>query len=623
MQRGRGQRGHRGIRGGRPQGQYRQTNANPEGLGYMKLKEWADLEDNPSDLLLYMTSYLPQISLFLNIDNISHDKFVLFAKCLNTVWKVKFHDNNFQKILSTLVSSSFYTNHAFSFLENSSGHTRSQAAETVLLYIHETARRLPDKASGCYKVLCFINSRHVQLDVQATLLNEVVTCFNSANQRQEKQEKRKRSRWADDDEDPPSDIRDVSIYPTQSDFDADLTPYLRANKISGAFRDKNHYLDVMFRLLREDLIQPLREAIHQYRLFGTFKGDPGIIFYENVKILGLFVNDGVEHTLRLDKQQLDAINWDPKNHFMPGNLVCLSKNKFQTIFYAIVTRSEQQRGHVAVKFQNRLEEVYGLTMEDSFVMTESPSYFEGYRYVLEGLQEMVDSSLPFEPYLVRCKREPSKPDYIYPGTRYDLKCLVKPEVYLTTTKVNVLQTNTWLNLKHVCLNDKQYDAVKAALTQQFTLLQGPPGTGKTYVSLKIMKTLLENQGSGVPDCCPILVICYTNHALDQFLEGVLAFCPTGIVRVGGNQKCETLRPFNLRAIQRGVKESLSTRNCLRDIHRSMHELKREILNLTNTVQVSHVEIQTEVELKEVIAYSHYDALTNFQKILRPVLWSSS
>lgn len=25
---------------------------------------------------------------------------------------------------------------------------------------------------------------------------------------------------------------------------------------------------------------------------------------------------------------------------------------------------------------------------------------------------------------------------------------------------------------------------------------------------------------------PVLVVCYTNHALDQFLEGILKFCPT-------------------------------------------------------------------------------------------------
>lgn len=42
--------------------------------------------------------------------------------------------------------------------------------------------------------------------------------------------------------------------------------------------------------------------------------------------------------------------------------------------------------------------------------------------------------------------------------------------------------------------------------------------GKTYVGLKIARALLDNHqawSSGRP----MLVVCYTNHALDQFLEG--------------------------------------------------------------------------------------------------------
>lgn len=42
--------------------------------------------------------------------------------------------------------------------------------------------------------------------------------------------------------------------------------------------------------------------------------------------------------------------------------------------------------------------------------------------------------------------------------------------------------------------------------------------GKTYVGLKIAQALLDNHqawSSGRP----MLVVCYTNHALDQFLEG--------------------------------------------------------------------------------------------------------
>ena len=101
------------------------------------------------------------------------------------------------------------------------------------------------------------------------------------------------------------------------------------------------------------------------------------------------------------------------------------------------------------------------------------------------------------------------------------------------------------------------------------LIQGPPGTGKTYVGIQLVKTLIANtQGNprvgshrnldayglpprGIPDvgdeaagsslsapavgpCVgPILIVCFTNHALDQFLEELLAAGLTDIVRVGG------------------------------------------------------------------------------------------
>ena len=51
---------------------------------------------------------------------------------------------------------------------------------------------------------------------------------------------------------------------------------------------------------------------------------------------------------------------------------------------------------------------------------------------------------------------------------------------------------------------------------------------------------------------PILVICFTNHALDQFLEGIYDFYESNddkIVRIGGRSKSEKLKDCNLRAIK--------------------------------------------------------------------------
>jgi Rad3-related DNA helicase len=81
---------------------------------------------------------------------------------------------------------------------------------------------------------------------------------------------------------------------------------------------------------------------------------------------------------------------------------------------------------------------------------------------------------------------------------------------------------------------------------------GPPGTGKTYLGLKVAGVLLENHKAWYSDKQPILVVCYTNHALDQFLEGILQYTEK-IVRVGGQSKCERLGAYNLRELRRKYK----------------------------------------------------------------------
>ena len=72
-----------------------------------------------------------------------------------------------------------------------------------------------------------------------------------------------------------------------------------------------------------------------------------------------------------------------------------------------------------------------------------------------------------------------------------------------------------------------------ALSNRLTLIQGPPGTGKTHVGVQIVRALLEN----MPES-RVLCLCYTNHALDDFL---LSLHEDGLplqqmVRLGGSPK---------------------------------------------------------------------------------------
>ena len=62
----------------------------------------------------------------------------------------------------------------------------------------------------------------------------------------------------------------------------------------------------------------------------------------------------------------------------------------------------------------------------------------------------------------------------------------------------------------------QLAAVEHALSHNISLIQGPPGTGKTFLGVQIATALFQNNPR-----IRILCLCYTNHALDSFLESLL------------------------------------------------------------------------------------------------------
>lgn len=70
----------------------------------------------------------------------------------------------------------------------------------------------------------------------------------------------------------------------------------------------------------------------------------------------------------------------------------------------------------------------------------------------------------------------------------------------------------------------------------------PLEPGKTFIGGLIAQVILQNSDA------KILCVCYTNHALDQFLEHMLDYGETRIVRIGGRSKSERVAPYNLRAL---------------------------------------------------------------------------
>lgn len=117
----------------------------------------------------------------------------------------------------------------------------------------------------------------------------------------------------------------------------------------------------------------------------------------------------------------------------------------------------------------------------------------------------------------------------------------------------------------------------------FLLKNRPPGTGKTFIGVKLVQFLMNNKklwwNRPGDHHRPILMVCYTNHALDQFLENCIKQCglTDGVVRVGGQSRSENLDNFKLANIKRERQSSSRTLRNLDCIHRKANNKRRELL----------------------------------------------
>ncbi len=100
----------------------------------------------------------------------------------------------------------------------------------------------------------------------------------------------------------------------------------------------------------------------------------------------------------------------------------------------------------------------------------------------------------------------------------------------------------------------QLAAVEYALRHNVSLIQGPPGTGKSFVGVQIAKALIDRGvQAGRPE--RILCLCYTNHALDDFLETLVdhGVPLEGVVRLGRSPKIsERMKPCCLENVRRNA-----------------------------------------------------------------------
>ncbi|KAJ6161005.1 hypothetical protein N7470_004401 [Penicillium chermesinum] len=402
------------------------------------------------------------------------------------------------------------------------------------------------------------------------------------------------------------DIRHIKILPTFEEINSMRAEYLpqkdpRQWHVEGLFG----LLDRNFRLLREDTVGQLRDAIHDElhpSVQARTKDQAKSNVYKNAVLQELEFNrvSGLQFLVQFEQvpraRAMTKVQrkewWNDSKRLLPSALVCLLDAQGAATFCTVVNPDIRKRS----KDGTNIPAKGGGSLSDSpnyaSVMLELVgSYVKEYEYILEAhasrrtrppmtLVEFPRVLLPsFEPTLIalqRIKGPQDLPmlDYLVPGQlgsapasndvppplyatspgfSFDLKCLMDDDSSLEIHYSRPADIDRLT--QHSALDGSQASALARTLQRRIGLIQGPPGTGKSFTGIALIKVLLANKIK-VKDFGPIICVCYTNHALDQLLEELLRTETTSnVLRIGSQSQSESLQRLNLRTVARKAEKT--------------------------------------------------------------------
>ncbi|KAF1840898.1 uncharacterized protein K460DRAFT_194232 [Cucurbitaria berberidis CBS 394.84] len=403
------------------------------------------------------------------------------------------------------------------------------------------------------------------------------------------------------------DITEIVIFPTREEIMSDAKeclpstdpdqPHFIANQVG-------RHIDTNFRLFRHDIFGDLKKALAGLMHAATEDpdrlsnprinlGDVRVYNYTNARVSYIAFDHrrGLEVQISfLQPPQVRGRSaaerrawWEDSRRLDQGSLLSFIWIQDSIVEHLFLTVSKRSTG---------VDEEYGLTQHDTMatittklstqnsqtiqallqssfqksqgVLLEFPSVIPAtFVPILESLQSMQRlSRLPFHQWILPDQHNGSPGLKVYheipaplyarrPGFTFPLRAIMK-------TKSDTLAIEHTSSCDDAVLIEEimakteldrgQCRALIAALTREFAFIQGPPGTGKSYLGLQVMKILLDIRDKA--KLGPIIVVCYTNHALDQFLEHLLEAGVRKIIRVGGQSKSELLQGYNLRDVTR-------------------------------------------------------------------------
>ncbi|CCM04279.1 uncharacterized protein FIBRA_06450 [Fibroporia radiculosa] len=265
-----------------------------------------------------------------------------------------------------------------------------------------------------------------------------------------------------------------------------------------------------------------------------------------------------------------------------------------------------------------------ISVDDStfaFLIDNSVMY-EAVRHFLQKLQTTEPTEIPFSRYISHSglleNIELRPPQYATaPRFEFNLNCLnagrelgragrIQP---LNINRAGAVDIARRELLELSTLDPSQINAVLDTFTREVSLIQGPPGTGKSFTAKEILRVLFA---SGIR---PIVLIAYTNHALDHMLTSVLdAKITEKLVRLGSRSSDERIGQYTLDKLEHVAGGTSMLDRPIKRQYAIMKKLEEDMAKVMTSIQLPDISWEQIENFLDI----HYPE--HAESILTPPYW---
>lgn len=381
------------------------------------------LRREPYEIILALKS--PRFNAYLDSSTLDKEILVGLVNLVRRAFESHSFGQRLESLTERIVRSNFFSKHVYKHLEL---HNPSFIQSVIRLCV-SLVRASPFIVDfiGFMKdrlgYIIYVDIKSEPLQQEFKVLDELAKLTAEKNERFNRN-KTFQNVDSDEELEPPNDFTRMSIVPTMKDLFYNQDTFLRKNVTNGAYKSVTHYLDVQFRLVREDFMQPLRQGVRKLRKIvkeekeqneqfrrtnqlsheavDKIKSIDSVKAYFDVQMQECLATDlGLVYVMRLNSS---SVSWDYSKHLIYGSLVCLSSDHFQhkCLVGSICVQDNKKlkNGEIYLLFD---ESHYCPELNAKYIMLETAAFFEAYKHVLEALAsfgKQDENSFPFKENLV-------------------------------------------------------------------------------------------------------------------------------------------------------------------------------------------------------------------------------